>query len=110
MQPFEVLNKRITSQFDEIVDIILSHRNKALQAVNTELVHSAWHVVGYVSSKLKSEEWGSKVVAQLAEYIRIKRPELKGYSRSSLYNFSNCPATDWTIAQNIGIDNADQSY
>ena len=41
---------------------------------------------GYVSAKLKSEEWGTKVVTQLSEYIRKQRPDLKGYSRSSIYN------------------------
>jgi predicted nuclease of restriction endonuclease-like (RecB) superfamily len=46
----------------------------------------AWHVGGYVSAKLKSEEWGTKVVTQLSEYIRKQRPDLKGYSRSSIYN------------------------
>ena len=47
---------------------------------------TAWSVGSYVSGKLKSEEWGSKVVTQLSEYIRSHRPDLKGYSRSSIYN------------------------
>ena len=47
---------------------------------------TAWHVGGYVSAKLKSEEWGSKVVTQLSEYIRSQRPDIKGYSRRSIYN------------------------
>lgn len=76
----------MTRQFDEIVDIILSHRARASRAVNNELLMTAWQVGGYVSAKLKSEEWGSKVVTQLSEYIRAKRPDLKGYSRSSIYN------------------------
>lgn len=76
----------ITRQFDEIVDIILSHRNRASHAVNNELLMTAWQVGGYVSAKLKSEEWGSKVVSQLSEYIRTARPDLKGYSRRNIYN------------------------
>ena len=39
-----------------------------------------------MSAKLKSEEWGSKVVTQLSEYIRSQHPEIKGYSRRSIYN------------------------
>ena len=39
-----------------------------------------------MSAKLKSEEWGSKVVSQLSEFIRSHHPEIKGYSRSSIYN------------------------
>lgn len=73
-------------QFGEVVDIILKHRSRASKAVNEEMLLTAWSVGAYVSGKLKSEEWGSKVVTQLSEYIRSHRPDLKGYSRSSIYN------------------------
>ena len=83
---FELAGMDMTRQFGEIVDIILSHRSRASRAVNNELLMTSWQVGSYVSKKLKSEEWGSKVVTQLSEYIRAKRPDLKGYSRSSIYN------------------------
>lgn len=35
---------------------------------------------------VKSEEWGSKVVSQLSEYIRSQRPDIKGYSKRNIYN------------------------
>lgn len=73
-------------QFGEIIDIILQHKGRASRAVNNELLFTAWHVGSYVSAKLKSEEWGSKVVTQLSEYIRSRRPDIKGYSRRSIYN------------------------
>ena len=73
-------------QFGEVIDIILFHKNRASRAVNNELLLTAWHVGSYVSAKLKSEEWGSKVVTQLSEYIRSRRPDIKGYSRRSIYN------------------------
>ena len=76
----------IDQQFSEVVDIILQHKSRASKVVNDELLLSAWHVGGYVSAKLKSEEWGSKVVTQLSEFIRSQHPEIKGYSRSSIYN------------------------
>lgn len=82
----DLLPGKTERQFGEVVDIILSHRSRASQAVNNELLLTAWHVGGYVSAKLKSEEWGSKVVTQLSEYIRSRRPDLKGYSRRSIYN------------------------
>lgn len=85
-QAFDLTGLDMARQFDEIVEIILSHRSRASRAVNNELLMTAWQVGCYVSTKLKSEEWGSKVVAQLSEYIRAKRPELKGYSRRSIYN------------------------
>ena len=73
-------------QFGEIIDIILQHKSRASRLVNEELLLTAWHVGGYVSAKLKSEEWGSKIVSQLSEYIRSKRPDIKGYSKRSIYN------------------------
>lgn len=76
----------IEQQFGEVIDIILQHKNRASKAVNEELLLTAWHVGKYVSSKLKNEEWGSKVVSQLSEYIRSQRPDIKGFGRSSIYN------------------------
>lgn len=78
--------KSTEQQFGEVVDIILQHKSRATKAVNEELLLTAWHVGGYVSAKLKNEEWGSKVVSQLSEYIRTQRPDFKGYSRRSIYN------------------------
>ena len=78
--------KSIEQQFGEIIDIILQHKSNASKAVNEELLLTAWHVGGYVSAKLKSEEWGSKVVSQLSEYIRSQRPDIKGFGRSNIYN------------------------
>lgn len=76
----------IEQQFGEIVNIILQHKSNASRAVNEELLLTAWHVGRYVSTKLKNEEWGSKVVSQLSEYIRSQHPDIKGYSKRSIYN------------------------
>lgn len=54
--------------------------------MNNETLFTAWSVGKYVSDKLKNEEWGSKVVSQLSEYIRSKRPDIKGFSKRNLYN------------------------
>jgi len=80
------VNVPMEQQFGEVIDIILLHKSRATKAVNDELLLTAWHVGGYVSAKLKSEEWGSKVVTQLSEYIRSNRPDIKGYSRRNIYN------------------------
>ena len=76
----------LEKQFSEVIDIILQHKSNASRVVNEELLLSAWHVGGYVSAKLKSEEWGSKIVSQLSEYIRSQHPDIKGYSKRNLYN------------------------
>lgn len=82
----KIITISLEQQFGEVLDIILQHQSRATAAVNEELLLTAWHVGRYVSAKLKSEEWGSKVVTQLSEYIRTQRPDVKGYSRRNIYN------------------------
>ena len=81
-----LINTNIEQQFTEVVNLIVQHRSKASMAVNKEMLLTAWHVGAYVSKKLKSEEWGSKVISQLSEYIRSQHPEIKGFGRSNIYN------------------------
>ena len=76
-------------QFEEIRNIILLHRSRALQNVNEESLTMSWQVGQIVSYRLKNNEWGSKVVTQLSEYLRAKDPSLKGYSRRNIYNMVN---------------------
>ena len=73
-------------QFEEIRGIITLHRERALREVNEESLQMSWTVGRMVSDKLKNNEWGSKVVVQLSEYLRAKDPTLKGYSRRNIYN------------------------
>lgn len=51
------------AQFAEVIDIIQQHKSNASQVVNNEILLTAWYVGKYVSEKLKTEEWGSKVVS-----------------------------------------------
>ena len=82
----DLSGQAITRQSPDLVDNTLSPRRLVSRAVNNELLMTAWQVGGYVSAKLKSEEWGSKIVTQLSEYIRSRRPDIKGYSRQNIYN------------------------
>ena len=72
--------------FEEIRSIIVTHRSSASRGVNTESILMSWEVGAFISARLKSNEWGSKVVTELSEYLRIQDPSLKGYSRRNLYN------------------------
>lgn len=76
----------LEQQFSELLSMINYHRSRASQAVNEQQLLTAWNVGAYVSLKLKTEQWGSKVVTQFAEYLKIKAPEIKGFSRRNIYN------------------------
>ena len=80
------IETNINRQFVELLDAIERFRSAASQAVNEKLIQTAWFVGGYVSAKLKSEEWGSKVVSQFSEYVRVNAPHLKGFGRRNIYN------------------------
>ena len=75
------LVKRFDSQFSEVVKMIHQARYNAIKNVNTELVKLYWNIGEYISKKLESAEWGDAVVDQLADYIQIKHPEFKGFTR-----------------------------
>lgn len=85
MEVHNIIDTR-EQQFNEVISIIAKHKSEATKTVNNEILLTAWQVGRYVSFKLKSEEWGSKVVSQLSEFIRSQRPDFKGYGRSSIYN------------------------
>lgn len=73
-------------QFSELLHIISHHRGIASRAVNEQQLLTAWNVGEYISHKLKSQEWGSKVVTLFVEYVKVNNPELKGFSRRNIYN------------------------
>lgn len=75
----------LTNQFLEIESLINQAKNAALKAVNHQLIHLYWNVGKYVSDKLKSAEWGDKVVVQLADFLKKNQPDLKGFEKRSIY-------------------------
>jgi len=80
------LSKALLSQFDELRAIIETSRNQTCRFVNEQLLNSYWAVGGYISQKLKTAEWGNKVVDGFSEYFQTQCPDIRGYGRSSLYN------------------------
>lgn len=76
----------LEQQFAELLSMINYHRSSASHAVNEQQLLTAWNVGAYVSHKLKTEQWGSKVVTLFSEYLKIKAPEIKGFSRRNIYN------------------------
>ena len=71
--------------FQEIIGLILSARQRAYQAVNTELIGLYWRVGEYISRKLATAAWGEGVVDELARYIARQHPDIKGFTRASLF-------------------------
>ena len=72
-------------EFKEIIIIIQNHRQNAYRKINEELVTMYYEIGKYLSEKVKSEDWGSKVIDKLVLTIKSQYPYLKGFNRAGLY-------------------------
>ena len=73
------------SQFDRIISIIDQARNRALKAVNAELIRMYWDVGEYLSDLCAASDFGDKVIDEVAAYIAEHNPGVKGFNRRGLY-------------------------
>lgn len=73
------------ASFSEITQLIVSARQRAVQAVNTELIELHWQVGAYISHKIEAAEWGDGVVAQLATHLARTQPGLRDFTRPNLF-------------------------
>ncbi|MCU7251525.1 PDDEXK nuclease domain-containing protein [Pseudomonas koreensis] len=72
-------------RFNEVLSLIHGAKQKAMQAVNTQLIELYWQVGGYISRKLERAEWGDSVVNELARHLAQTQPGLRGFTRSNLF-------------------------
>jgi predicted nuclease of restriction endonuclease-like (RecB) superfamily len=75
----------LQADFDEVLRLIDAARTRALASVNQELVGLYWQVGEYISRKIAADGWGQGTVEALAEYIRRKQPNARGFSASNLW-------------------------
>lgn len=54
--------------------------------VNTTALQMYWEIGQYISLQLKSARWGTKVVGDLADYLKRQNPRRRGLSKRNLYN------------------------
>ena len=72
-------------QFDEVIRIIQTSRDRALKAVNAEMIQMYWNVGAYLSKLCAEASFGDKVIDEVAAYIAQKHPGIKGFNRRGLY-------------------------
>jgi predicted nuclease of restriction endonuclease-like (RecB) superfamily len=81
--------------FVEVAEMIRAARAAAHQAVNTVLIDLHWRVGEYISRKVESAAWGEGVVDQLAAFLAREHPDLKGFTRASLFRMRQFYETYW---------------
>jgi predicted nuclease of restriction endonuclease-like (RecB) superfamily len=84
-----LIDRTTKQSFAEVVEIIRTAKQTAVQAVNTQLVELYWQIGAYISLKLDQAEWGDGVVQQLADYLARTQPGLRGFTRSNLFRMRN---------------------
>ena len=76
----------LTRQFEYVNSLIERHRFSAITKVNIEVLMTSWEVGEYISIQLKTSHWGSKVVSELADYLKLQNPQRRGFGKRHLYN------------------------
>ncbi len=65
--------------------IINRHWERAVGLANAESLMTYWAVGAFVSSRLKSAAWGTKVVEALSDYLKTRNPKLRGFGKRQIY-------------------------
>ena len=72
-------------QFQKIVDIIESAKERAYRKVNEELILMYRDIGEYISRESENNEYGDAFVQKLADFFAQNYPDLKGFNRRGLY-------------------------
>ncbi len=75
----------VEASFVEVVMLIEQARNRAYQAVDSELVGLYWRIGQYISAKLAAAVWGEGVVDRLAQHLARTMPGQRGFTRRNLF-------------------------
>jgi len=80
-------------EFVDILKMIKTSRDNALQSVNIELISLYWNVGKYIDEKMEESHWGEAVVKQLSNYLYKKEPTLKGFSDKNIWRMKRFYST-----------------
>ena len=73
-------------QFAFVNSMIERYRSSAISMVNTAALQMNWEIGQYISMQLKSARWGTKIVSDLADYLKRTNPKHRGFGKRHLYN------------------------
>ena len=73
------------SQFEEILHEIVASKRKVFKEVNSALIELYFNIGKYISIKINSNSWGKSIVKELADYLKEKEPNIKGFNSRNLW-------------------------
>jgi hypothetical protein len=74
-----------STNFDEVLSLIVASKQKALAQVNSILIELYWRIGEYISAKTIKENWGKGVVIELVQFIQNKEPNIQGFTERNLW-------------------------
>jgi len=77
--------KNDKNNFSDIISIIEAAKQRAMKAVNAELINMYWEVGKYLSTLVENSSFGDKIIDEVASYIAENNPTIKGFNRRGLY-------------------------
>lgn len=72
-------------QFEIIINIIESAKERAYRKVNEELILMYRNIGKHVSEQSENVEYGDAFIQKLADFFAANYPDLKGFNRRGLY-------------------------
>lgn len=79
------LSSAAQADFALILRQIQATRTQVFQQANTALITLYWEIGGTLSQRVQRQGWGKGVVTQLAHYIALTDPGIKGFSDKNLW-------------------------
>lgn len=76
------------ADFDAVLHLIDTARSRAVAAVNTALIELYWSIGEFITARIARDGWGKGTVSALAEHIRRKQPNIRGFSASNLWRMA----------------------
>jgi len=77
--------KKYDEDFSAIHQMINKAKIKAFQQINNTLILLYWSIGEYVSKKVEQEKWGKNIVEELAKFLQLREPSIKGFSARNIW-------------------------
>ena len=73
------------TSFEEVLQLIQTAKQRAYQAINTELITLYWQVGEYINRKIGADGWGKGTIQNLGTYLQKAQPGIRGFSPQNIW-------------------------
>lgn len=73
------------ADFEHIYQLISRSKVRAWKQLNNTMISLYWEIGAYVSQKVEAGIWGQGVVEDLARFIDLQNPNIKGFSARNIW-------------------------